>query len=182
MKLKIQVIIGVMMLILGGGYYGSYYLNINMGINVVRAAASTTTSSRFSDIFKNGLVPCGHKDSPPDADATNVRPDDTCTLADIFKAFARFTNFLIGLAGAFVVFKLVDGAFALATTYGNEQAITAAKGKMANAFWGFLLVLVAYTLVFSITNILLAVKGSDQLLNKPTDYIQTKIPSGENGQ
>ena len=137
------------------------------------------SSSRFSEIFKNGLVPCGHKDSPPDATAENVRPDDTCTLEDIFKAFARFTNFMIGFAGAFVVFKFVNGSFGLVTAAGNEKGLTEAKDKLMNAFWGFLLILITYVLVNQIIYGLLQLKGPTDVLQNPTNFIKTQIPAEE---
>ncbi len=170
-KLKLQVILGAMFVMLFSGWV----------LASSTAYAAETGSSRLSDIIKNGLVPCGRKDSPPNADATNVRPDDTCTLEDIFKAFARVTNFMLGFAGAFVVYKLISGAFGLVTSHGNEQAISEAKKKLMNAFWGFLLVLVSYLLISLVVYSLLRIKGPTDILTNPTNYIKTEIPSGGTG-
>ncbi len=74
---------------------GAAFALLAGGYLISATAARAADTSRFTDVFKNGLVPCGHQDS-----ATGERPSDTCTIEDIFKAVARVTNFLIGFAGA----------------------------------------------------------------------------------
>lgn len=123
--------------------------------------------SSLGSVFKNGIIPCGHKDS-----TDGTRPDDTCTITDLFSAFARFINFMIASASIFVVYKFVDGSFSLVTANGSQQSISEAKGKMTNAFFGFLLVLLAYLLITTILYFILKLQGPQDILNNPTNYIK----------
>jgi len=161
-KLKLQLIVyAAMLLAMSGLFLKTAQVNV---FPVAHAAISD-----YADVFKNGLVPCGHKDDP-----AGKRPDDTCTIEDIFKAVARVTNFLIGFAGIFVIYKLVGAGFNLVTANGNQQAIEAAKGNMANAFWGLLLVLIAYILVNLVLYTILQLKGPQDIITNPTNFIQSK--------
>jgi hypothetical protein len=126
--------------------------------------------SGLGSIFKNGLVVCGHQDS-----TDGTRPSDTCTIEDLFANFARFTNFMIACASIFVIYKGVDGAFSMVIANGNQQSITEAKGKLINAFYGFMLVMIAYLLITTILYVLLKLQGPRDILNNPTNYIKSGV-------
>jgi hypothetical protein len=137
--------------------------------------------SGLGNIFKNGIVVCGHQDS-----TDGTRPSDTCTIEDLFANFARFTNFMIACASIFVIYKAVDGAFSMVTANGNQQSITEAKGKLINAFYGFMLVMIAYLLITTILYGLLQLQGPRDIVNNPTNYIksgtQAPVPSPTPGK
>jgi hypothetical protein len=138
--------------------------------SIPTAAAAGDTLSSFKEIFQNGLVPCGHKDSSVNGE----RPSDTCTISDIFVGIARVTNFLMGFAAVFVIYKFVNAGFGMVTSNGNPQSLQVAKDGMANAFWGMMLILIAYVLVLAVIYAILRINyAPGDLLTNPTKYITT---------
>src|SRR5438093_1802597 len=84
-----------------------------------------------------GLVPCGGY-----KDAAGTQREDPCTIKDLFVLVAMATNWLIGVAGLYAVYKIIDGGFGLIIAVGNEEKITAKKGEITDAVVGFVLVLI----------------------------------------
>lgn len=94
-----------------------------------------------------GLVPCGGYNTPS---------NKPCTVEDAFVMVARVTNFLIACSGIYAVYVIINSSFGLIVySMGNEEAITKAKSGITNAVVGFVLVLFAYMLVNTVTNVLL---------------------------
>ena len=91
-----------------------------------------------------GLVPCG-----------GPAPESPCTVKDIFVMIAMVTNTLIGLAGVYAVFEIVNGGFWLITTMGNEEAIAKNRKRITQAVVGFVMAMFAYIFVNTAVNYLL---------------------------
>ena len=90
-----------------------------------------------------GLVPCGSNGQNP------------CTLTDIFVLVAQVTNWLIAIAGVYAVFKLIQAGFWLTLSMGNEESITKNKSQIQETIIGFVLIMMAFMFVNTITNVLL---------------------------
>lgn len=90
-----------------------------------------------------GLVPCGGP------------TESACTVKDIFILVIRTTNTLVGLAAIYAVYKIIDGGFWLITTMGNEEAISSKRKQITNAVVGFVLVMIAFMVINTVTNLLL---------------------------
>lgn len=93
-----------------------------------------------------GLVPCGGYSTD------SQRP---CNVLDIFTMVAKVTNFLIALAGVYAAYQIISNAFWMVLSAGNEENIAKTKAGVSNAVVGFVLVLMAYVIVNTATNILL---------------------------
>jgi hypothetical protein len=114
-----------------------------------------------------GLVPCGNNGQAP------------CTVIDIFTLVAQVTDWLIGISGVYAVFKIIQAAFGLVTSVGNEESITNKKKQIENAILGFVFVMMAYIFVNTAVNFILlaGVPASCQLnLKSPLDYLTIKNP------
>ena len=68
----------------------------------------------------------------------------------------KFTVGMIGFIGGLSLFFLIVGGVRYATMYGNEEAIEKAKNQVIYALVGFIIALLAYTIVTIIINIELA--------------------------
>src|SRR5579872_4570764 len=71
-----------------------------------------------------GLVPCGSNGQSP------------CTVQDIFVLVATVTDWLIGVAGIYAVYKLINAGFYLLISVGNEESITKWKGSIREVILG----------------------------------------------
>ena len=109
--------------------------------------------------FAHGLVPCGGEGENP------------CKLEDIFYLIARVTNWLLMMAGIFAVFQIVNAGFWLVVTMGNEEKIIQYKKALSNAVVGFGLVMMAFLLVNTVTNLLLRAKCAVNLKD-PMIYLK----------
>jgi hypothetical protein len=96
-----------------------------------------------------GLVPCG---GYSDNNGTREKP---CTVEDIFSLVAKVTNFLIGIAGIYAVYEIINAGFWLIVSSGREESITKYKTALSNAIVGFVLVLMSYMLINTVVNVLL---------------------------
>jgi hypothetical protein len=97
-----------------------------------------------------GLVPCGGY-----KDASGVTREAPCTFTDIFVLIAEATDWLIGMAGVYAVFKIIDGGFWLVVSMGNEETITQRKEEVTDAVLGFVLVMLAFMLVNTVVNFMI---------------------------
>ena len=91
----------------------------------------------------DGLVPCGGPSEKP------------CTVNDIFIIIARVTNWLISVAGIYLVYLIVNHGFWLIASMGNEEAITTRKKALSNAVVGFALVMFAFMFINTAVNFIL---------------------------
>ena len=110
-----------------------------------------------------GLVPCGGPTESP------------CSVKDVFILVIRTTNTLVGLAAIYAVFKIIDAGFWLITSMGNEEAITSKRKQINNAVVGFVLVMIAFMTVNTVTNLLLlgAEKKECKIdLKDPLNYLK----------
>ena len=120
----------------------------------------------------SGLVPCGNNGQNP------------CTVLDIFTLVAQVTNWLIGLAGVYAVFKLIQAGFWMVVSVGNEEAITTRKKQIESALLGFVLVLFAYMFVNTAVNSILVnnIPGCQINLKQPLNYLQINPNNCKSGQ
>ncbi len=100
-------------------------------------------------VSARGLVPCG---GYSDSSGTREAP---CTILDTFVLIARLTNWLIGVAGVYGVYVIINSSFGVITSMGNEENITKYKSTLANAVVGLVLVLMAFMLINTVVNGLL---------------------------
>lgn len=108
--------------------------------------------------FAAGLVPCG---------GTNEQP---CTISDIFVLIAKVINFLIGTAGVYAVFQIINAGFWLIVSSGDEEKIRQWKTGLTNAVVGFVVVLLSFVLINTTVNILLSSRCQIDLKN-PLSYL-----------
>jgi len=66
------------------------------------------------------------------------------TIGDILSALFPY---LFVLAGLILFLYLIIGGFELLTSAGSPKAVESAKGKITNAFIGFIIIFIAYWLV-----------------------------------
>lgn len=115
-----------------------------------------------------GLVPCGGYSD----DKGTMEPP--CKFTDIFALVARVTNWLIATAGLFAVYEIISAGFGLIVfAQGEEEAITKGKKTITNAIVGLVLVMLAYMIINTAVNIILA-NGKDGFkvdLKNPVCYL-----------
>ncbi len=70
-----------------------------------------------------------------------------CAPKDIYKQIGRIINFLVGIATAYLVFKLAFAGYIMAVFQGNENAISEAKMTLVNSIIGMIIVFGAYLIV-----------------------------------
>ena len=123
-------------------------------------------------VYAAGLVPCGNNGQNP------------CTVIDIFTLVAQVTDWLIGIAGVYAVFKLIQAGFWMVVSAGNEEAITQRKKQIENALIGFVLVMFAFILVNTAVNVILVneIPGCKINLQKPLDYLKVNPNNCRSGQ
>jgi hypothetical protein len=127
-----------------------------------------------------GLVPCGGYNTGYGS-APNTNP---CNFVDIFSLIAKVTDFLIGVAGVYAVYVIVNNSFYLIVSAGSEENITKHRAGVVNAVLGFCLVLMAYMTVNTVVNVLLtrslALTANQQCeldLKNPLNYLTLMDPS-----
>ena len=108
-----------------------------------------------------GIVPCGGSGEKP------------CTVQDIFILIARAINYLIGVAGIYAVFQIVNAGFWLMVSSGDEEKIKKWRQGLSNAVVGFVVVLLAFVFINTAVNLLLAPKCKVDLTN-PLSYLSCK--------
>lgn len=147
------------LLVLGGLMF---FVN---GAPMSQAADSTAPSASRG----GGLVPCGLGD-------VEKNPGSRCTVNDIFSLVARVTNYLIGVAGIFAVFKIVQNGFNMIVFSGNAESIKKAKGGLINAILGLVLVMMAFGLIYTVIHGIFQIDFNGNILTEPTKYIQETPP------
>jgi len=125
---------------------------------VAFAQNTAPPASNYDTTGKTGLVQCGNKASDP------------CTVEDIFNVFVIGTNLLIGVVGLITIFTIFRAGFAMVTSSGNTEGVTAGKKQLTNAIIGMLLVLLAFLLVNVIIYGLAGARPNANIFN-PLQYI-----------
>lgn len=90
-----------------------------------------------------GLVPCGGNGEEP------------CTVLHAFYLVARVTNWLLRMAGAFAVYKIIGASWSLAISQGDEESITTNKKAFTNVVLGFCLTMISFMLINTVVNLVL---------------------------
>jgi hypothetical protein len=114
-----------------------------------------------------GLVPCGGYNESP------------CNVYDVFYLIARVTNWLLMVAGIYAVYQIVNHAFWLALTAGNEEAITKRREGITEAIVGLVFAFLAYLMVNTAVNLILSSKCKIDLRN-PLNYLTVCDPNPAN--
>lgn len=83
-----------------------------------------------------------------------VQPTVLPATADFGVLLTRIINYFLGLVGLIAVLMLVIGGIRYITSGGNEQTIEKAKQTILYAIIGIVIVVLAYAIVFTITNTL----------------------------
>jgi xanthine/uracil permease len=69
------------------------------------------------------------------------------------------------MAGIYTVFQIVNAGFWMITTMGNEESITKWKKALSNSVVGFVVVMLAFLLMNTAVNYLLANKEDGKRVN-----------------
>lgn len=72
---------------------------------------------------------------------------NSCQISDLVRGTDRITNYLITAAGLYFVFRLVWIGFMMVINAGNPDVIKEKKKDLANAFIGFIIILLAFLLI-----------------------------------
>ncbi len=109
----------------------------------------------------NGFVPCGNKVNEP------------CTIDHLFIMLVVIINYAISMAGLVAIFFIVFAGIMMLTSRG-EEGLRTAKGQLAGAVFGLIIIFVAYVLVNSlfVGSFSLGVKDGQWILTNPKAYIQ----------
>ena len=70
-----------------------------------------------------------------------------CSQCDVLQVISSITSFIFSLVGALAIFFIVNAGFSFALSGGNEEHLKKAKGALAAAIIGAILVLVAWALI-----------------------------------
>lgn len=79
-------------------------------------------------------------------------------------------NWILGLLGIFSVIILIYAGILYMSSKGDHERVDRAKRIILNAFWGLIVIAIAYSLSYFIFNLVL---GANGLLNSPG--IQTDV-------
>lgn len=140
------------------------------GQAVVPGNTQGTGQVQIAPEKNKGLVPCGRDSAVTGSGIAGPRPDDTCTVRDLFTLMIRVTNYLILLSGFFATFQIIRSAFSMVLSQGNPEGISGAKKHLVNSILGLVLALMAFILINTVVG-LLGLKGGESLLRNPIEYI-----------
>lgn len=94
----------------------------------------------------------GWKDITKICDPAGSNP---CDFADFMTLIENGISNLVLISTFILVFMLVYVGYLLITSQGNTSAWTRSKDVLGKVIWGYVIVLVAWVVVYSITNTLL---------------------------
>lgn len=131
--------------------------------NPAPATATTTTTKgqTIDDSGQSGFVICGNT------------VNDPCNISHLFRAFIIIINYLITMAGLVAILFIVIAGVQMTMSRG-EEGLRAAKGRMAGAVFGLVLVAIAFVLINSLLagSLSLGIKEGGLILSNPKAYIQ----------
>ena len=79
-----------------------------------------------------------------------------CTLVDIMNVVANIGNFVLKIVGSFVLFFYVLGGFWYLASHGDDSWVKKGKDAIKKSTFGLLIVMFAYLLIQTLTNVLCA--------------------------
>ncbi len=77
-----------------------------------------------------------------------------CTQKDVFQEFINIFTFILQISGSLAVLVIVIGGIMYMTAAGDQQKTQKAKGALTAAIIGLIIVLVAFTLITFVMNLL----------------------------
>lgn len=122
------------------------------------AQTNGTTAPQNGDA--GGFVPCGNTANNP------------CQIGHLFSTFVVIINYLIAMAGFVAVLAIVYAGFMMIYSQGQEQ-LKAAKGRLAGAIIGLVLVAAAFVLINALFagSLSIGVNNGANILANPLNYI-----------
>lgn len=111
--------------------------------------ASTLFALGVSTVFAQG----GQTQNAPFY--PTVQPTNLPATADFGILLTKVINYFLGLVGLIAVLMLVIGGLRYITSAGNEGTLEKAKHTILYAIIGIVIVVLAYAIVFTITNTLI---------------------------
>ncbi len=99
----------------------------------------------------SGLIPCG-------VDANDdgvVKGAEECTYNDIILGIQGIINFLFALVVPIATIMIAFAGWKLLTADGDSGKVSEARGLMTSVIIGFIIMLVAWLIVFTLTEALL---------------------------
>ena len=90
----------------------------------------------------------------PDSGGTGLQNcfAGACTISELIMAVI---NIILALAGLIAVLVLIIGGFRYVTSFGNEEAVGAAKKMIINALLGIIIIILAFVVVRVVQNVFL---------------------------
>lgn len=67
--------------------------------------------------------------------------------SNVYSILSLILRYVYVIAGLILLFYLISGGFSMMTNPTDEKALTAAKAKLTNALFGFLLLFLSYWIV-----------------------------------
>jgi len=110
-----------------------------------------------------GFVPCGNT------------PSDPCNISHLFRGFIVIVNYLVAMAGFVAVFAMVYSGFRMVMSQGDDGGgLKDAKGRLAGAVIGLLIVMAAFVLINTLFtgSLSVGVCEGEKILSDPVEYIQ----------
>ena len=121
-----------------------YFLPVLVGIISFAGVASAQSFN---------LMVCG-VDTNGDGVVTSRNPNEQCTFADIMELAQNVITALILLSSFLAVIAFIYAGFLLMTSGGNETQKTRSKDIFKKVFIGYLWILSAWIIVYTITSLL----------------------------
>jgi hypothetical protein len=118
---------------------------INIGIAVLLMAIVLPAITHAQNIFN--VVPCGNESDPQIAARS-------CTLSHLFQLINNVIKVLVILSFPATMIAWTWVGILLLTSGGDSGRITRAKGIAIKVLWGFIIILSAWLLVYTILNAL----------------------------
>lgn len=151
----------------------------NIAVTAQGTAPINTGKYEQAD-YSKGLVPCGRGSAITADGYAGGRPDDSCTVRDIFYLFIKVTNYLIFMAGFFATFQIVRASFGMVISQGNPEHTKKDKNAFIYSVIGLCFAFMAFLLVNTVINGILGLKDGTDILSNPVEYITSWSGSTNN--
>ncbi len=134
---------------------------VMVGAVIFSQATATFAQTEPQNGDAGGFVICGNE------------ADNPCKIGDLFTTFIIIINYLIAMAGFVAVLAIVYAGFMMIYSQGQEQ-LKEAKGRLAGAVIGLVLVAGAFVLINSLFSgrFSIGVCDGSSILTSPLEYIQ----------
>ncbi len=101
--------------------------------------------------IKSGIIPCGN--TPPGATLEQINAE-ACDFNDFLQLGKNIINYLVLLSIPLAAIAFAWAGFLYITSGGSEGKIGKAKDIFWKVMWGFIFILTAWLIVYSITKFL----------------------------